>query len=108
MSQLGRKTWLFTLLVITSYMLSSSTTCVGVNPIVRAAILNNLSIIQNLLLVHFKSKDDDLGTQIMASNKTYEWEFRENIFKSTLFYCAFNWGNVVAIFDMFIAKRDEP
>ncbi|GMN29002.1 hypothetical protein TIFTF001_046290 [Ficus carica] len=89
-------------------MLNSSTTCQGVNPTVRVTILNNLSNIQNLLIVHCKSKDDDLRTQIVASNKTYEWEFRVNIFKSALFYCAFNWGNVAATFDMFIAKRDEP
>ena len=89
-------------------MLSNRTTCLGVNPKVRVTILNNLSNIQNLLLIHCKSKDDDVGTQIVAFNKTYECEFRVNLFKSTLFYGAFNWGNVAAPFDMFIAKRDEP
>jgi hypothetical protein len=35
--------------------------------------------------VHCKSKDDNLGDHVIHNNEYYHWEFRPNIWGTTLF-----------------------
>ena len=44
------------------------------------------------LIVDCKSKDDDLGVQLLHHDKTFEFNFKNNIFGSTLFFCSFQWN----------------
>ncbi|KAK9142268.1 hypothetical protein Syun_011668 [Stephania yunnanensis] len=41
--------------------------------------------------LHCKSKDDDLGPQVLAYQQEFTWKFRGNIFATTLFWCNMDW-----------------
>ncbi|XP_027188110.1 S-protein homolog 5-like [Cicer arietinum] len=58
------------------------------------------------LIVHCKSGDDDLGIQNLPTGGQKYWTFRPNIFGTTLFYCYFNWDNMVMSVEVFNDKHD--
>ncbi|CAF2261920.1 unnamed protein product [Brassica rapa subsp. trilocularis] len=60
-----------------------------------------------VLTVHCKSKDDDLGVHMVASKTDYHFSFQPNIWKTTLFFCSFQWNDQVKQFDIFDAPRDQ-
>lgn len=41
------------------------------------------------LVIHCKSKDDDLGEKHIAVGNHYYWMFKENFWQTTLFWCNF-------------------
>ncbi|KAL7105781.1 hypothetical protein ACP275_07G066900 [Erythranthe tilingii] len=45
------------------------------------------------LEVHCASKDDDLGHRFLSSGEVFSWNFRVNIFETTLYFCHF-WSGV--------------
>ncbi|CAN0897800.1 S-protein homolog 1 [Linum grandiflorum] len=49
-------------------------------------VINELSK-SKPLLVHCKSKDDDMGIHWVGPNGEYEWRFKPKIFGNTLFWC---------------------
>lgn len=49
-------------------------------------IVNGLTNGQNLL-VHCKSKDDDLGEKNLSVGTEFNWSFTVNIWNTTLFWC---------------------
>ncbi|CAK7349461.1 unnamed protein product [Dovyalis caffra] len=51
--------------------------------------------------VHCKSKDDDLGRHTLSSYKIYEFSFRANYFRSTLFFCNLWYRDHHVVFDAF-------
>ncbi|CAN1189809.1 S-protein homolog 1 [Linum perenne] len=57
------------------------------NPYHYVEVWNHLSDPKASLLVHCKSKDDDLGVHHIKFNNKYEWRFRDSIFYNTLFWC---------------------
>lgn len=40
-----------------------------------------------MLSIHCKSKDDDLGLRYLDVRTQFTWSFRENLWSSTLFWC---------------------
>ncbi|KAL0551251.1 hypothetical protein IC582_010337 [Cucumis melo] len=44
-----------------------------------------------LLGIHCRSKQDDLGVNVVSSDKSYSFNFRPNVWGTTLFYCVFEW-----------------
>ncbi|KAJ9182191.1 hypothetical protein P3X46_006214 [Hevea brasiliensis] len=54
-------------------------------------IINDLN--QDVLNVHCKSKDDDLGAHKLQVKEKFHFTFRVNLWGTTLFWCNFNWGN---------------
>uniref|UniRef100_A0A0D3DIV3 S-protein homolog n=1 Tax=Brassica oleracea var. oleracea TaxID=109376 RepID=A0A0D3DIV3_BRAOL len=60
-----------------------------------------------VLTVHCKSKDNDLGVHMVAAKTDYHFSFQPNIWKTTLFFCSFQWNNQVKQFDIFDAPRDQ-
>jgi hypothetical protein len=44
------------------------------------------------VIVHCKSKDDDLGLHTISNEQEYQWSFKPNIFETTLFYCYVSWA----------------
>ena len=54
----------------------------------KVVIFNQLNPGQTLL-VHCKSKDDDLGDHLLKVDEQYLWEFKENIISTTRFWCTF-------------------
>ncbi|KAK8512673.1 hypothetical protein V6N13_082792 [Hibiscus sabdariffa] len=59
------------------------------------------------LTVLCKSKDDDLGTHVLAYRQHYEFSFHRNIFQKTLFFCGMQWNGTVYRFDVYDGERDE-
>ncbi|CAN1199958.1 S-protein homolog 3 [Linum perenne] len=62
------------------------------------------------LSVHCKSKNDDLGQQVLPSKQSWGWHFIPNFFGKTLYFCSFNWaGNADGLkyFDVYKQKRDH-
>ena len=53
----------------------------------QVTILNDL--MDSTLMVHCKSKDNDLGEHVIVSGDKWYWMFKENIWQTTLFWCNF-------------------
>ena len=68
-------------------------------------ITNDLGTGANLTH-HCKSKDDDLGTHVLAPNQLFEWGFRPNFWGTTLYYCQFWFGSETHWFNIYVEKRD--
>ncbi|KAK8614893.1 hypothetical protein V6N13_068682 [Hibiscus sabdariffa] len=70
-------------------------------------VVNGLSN-NKILLVHCKSKDDDLGEHHLSVGSETNWDFRENIWLSTKFWCfvASESDHVSADFDVFWNDHD--
>lgn len=63
-------------------------------------------IVNMNLSVHCKSKDDDLGVQVLPTNQTFEFTFWTNILGSTRFWCSFSWADQFKYLDIFVQRRD--
>ncbi|KAL7616033.1 hypothetical protein Lser_V15G02802 [Lactuca serriola] len=66
--------------------------------------INVCNLIPNeKVLVHCKSKDNDIGgVQTIGWNESVHWQFCENIVSpSTLYFCHIWWGNSEQVFDVF-------
>ncbi|KAL4012672.1 hypothetical protein IC575_029782 [Cucumis melo] len=53
----------------------------------KVTITNNIA--DSNLVVHCKSKDNDLGKQVIKQGGKYSWTFKENLWSTTLFWCNF-------------------
>ncbi|XP_050211377.1 S-protein homolog 5-like [Mercurialis annua] len=58
------------------------------------------------LIVHCKSKNDDLGKHLLHDQETFKFSFVPNIWGSTLFYCGFTWSDQFKWFDIYVESRD--
>lgn len=71
------------------------TTCLSISfPLpnkMHVTITNRLPGSDPPLYLHCKSRDNDLGTHILLFNQSYDWSFRMNWPKTTLFSCDFWW-----------------
>lgn len=85
----------------------------GLPPFWRDTIITMTNCIGNKgksgppLTVHCKSKQDDLGSHMVPFKQDYHFKFQTNIWKSTLFFCSFQWNNQFKHFDIFDAPRDQ-
>ncbi|KAK8512674.1 hypothetical protein V6N13_082791 [Hibiscus sabdariffa] len=59
------------------------------------------------LTVHCKSKDDNLGTHVLAYRQHYDFSFHRHIFRETLFFCGMQWNGTVYRFDIYDQDRDD-
>lgn len=64
-------------------------------------IINNINNKTDELIVHCKSADDDLGEHFLDKDDDWHWKFRVNFFRSTLFFCHLQWGEVRKRFTVF-------
>jgi len=55
----------------------------------------------SVLNAHYKSKDDDLSERVLAKQAQFNWSFRMNFSRTTLFWCNFNSSNGHASFEVF-------
>lgn len=80
--------------VILLYILGMGQACLGIKIGERyhVYIVNDLN--QDVLYVHCKSKDDDLGSHGLQVKDKFHFTFRVNVWGTTLFWCNFNWGNI--------------
>lgn len=59
------------------------------------------------VVVHCKSKDDDLGNHTVARNQDYHFDFCTNSY-TTLFFCNIWWENKHIVFDAFHQTWRKP
>lgn len=57
--------------------------------------------------IHCKSKDDDLGPHVIGPYGHYSWEFKVNVWGTTLFFCSVSWRDGCGVYDLYKARRDE-
>lgn len=70
----------------------------------RVHVVNSLPDNSNLLNVHCKSKNDDLGVHTFGVGQQYSFHFCESFFKNTLFACHLQWGTRSVGFEGFSSK----
>ncbi|XP_038896432.1 S-protein homolog 1-like [Benincasa hispida] len=67
-------------------------------------IVNRLSYLG--MLAHCQSKDDDLGYRHMLKNgDEFQWNFRENFWRTTLFWCCVERPDAYVSFEVFWPER---
>lgn len=64
-------------------------------------IVNNITSRTGELIVRCKSADDDLQDRYMYKGEDWQWQFRVNFFRSTLFSCDARWGQLKKSFNAF-------
>ncbi|XP_024195692.1 S-protein homolog 5, partial [Rosa chinensis] len=60
------------------------------------------------LIVHCKSKNDDLGDHTLWINQEFRWYFGLNFWFTTLFYCNFKWDSQEKHIDVFNTPDESP
>ncbi|OVA13123.1 Plant self-incompatibility S1 [Macleaya cordata] len=65
------------------------------NPKTHVYVTNSLPKDTNMV-IHCKSKDDDLGEHSIPYNQTYTWSFHLNYSRSTLFWCRIGYWDAKA------------
>ncbi|KAE9587760.1 hypothetical protein Lal_00022051 [Lupinus albus] len=59
------------------------------------------------LTVHCKSKDVDLGVQVLKYDEEFKFQFKPNFWPTTLYFCGFTWDSNLHWFDIYDQRRDE-
>ncbi|KAA0067970.1 hypothetical protein IC582_020086 [Cucumis melo] len=73
----------------------------------RIHVVNGLN--NETLLVHCKSKDDDLGIHnLVSKGEEFQWTFKVNFFGTTLFWCYLQKPNFSVSFESFWVEKSHP
>lgn len=64
-------------------------------------MINNIENSNEELIAECKSADDDLGQHFLDSGEDWNWRFRVNFFRSTLYFCHLQWGEMEKRFTVF-------
>ncbi|CAI0394839.1 unnamed protein product [Linum tenue] len=56
-------------------------------PSVQESVYITNHLTKRVLIVHCRSTDTDLGAHAVAVGASFHWNFRENIFGGTFFWC---------------------
>src|SRR4051812_21623774 len=96
-------------LLIQKLLLLSLLTLLSINYVLgkKHVKISNYLEDKSDLTVHCKSKNDDIGANVLHYSDSYNFQFNDNIFGTTLFFCSFQWDNEFQWFDIYIAKRDS-
>ncbi|KAK9292956.1 hypothetical protein L1049_020938 [Liquidambar formosana] len=80
------------------------------NPKVRVYLINELGPGKKLT-INCKEKNNDLGWHQISYREMYEWHFRINLWRTTLFWCNLSWHKsgvtYYGSFKIYDAERDE-
>ncbi|OWM90740.1 hypothetical protein CDL15_Pgr021045 [Punica granatum] len=71
----------------------------------HVVIINDLPFDADLT-VHCKSKDDDLGVQLLRPQGRFQFHFYPSFWRNTLFFCSFKWTGGFHYYDIYVQKRD--
>ncbi|GAV91251.1 Self-incomp_S1 domain-containing protein, partial [Cephalotus follicularis] len=63
--------------------------------------------IQSNVIVHCKSKDDDLGVRVLSQGNYFGFTFNINLWRTTLFFCGFTSQYGRGVYDIVKARRDS-
>ncbi|MCL7046777.1 hypothetical protein MKW94_020701 [Papaver nudicaule] len=77
---------------------------------IHASVTNEISEGVELH-IHCKSKDTDFGDHTLINGAKFSWNFKINIFVTTLYWCNMSWTNVdgkyvQGSYNMYVARRD--
>lgn len=107
--QLLQIQWLpvFSVLLIMSITSGSDEANSFKQPITYVHITNDLRP-DLALTFHCKSKNNDLGIQVLHFNGNFQFHFRPDFWGTTQYYCSFEWKYTLHYFDIYITQRDHP
>ncbi|KAL0560277.1 hypothetical protein IC582_000677 [Cucumis melo] len=92
------------LLVLVAMVVVQPCTAVPIpHPRWHIHVVNGLS--NETLLVHCKSRDDDLGIQHLVKGAEFHWTFRVSLFGRTLFWCYLEKPNFSVSFESFWVEK---
>ncbi|KAF7844660.1 S-protein-like protein 2-like [Senna tora] len=106
MSQSFRITTLLPTTLTVLLLLASESSNVVVHAKTHVRVYNGLDH-GNILTVHCKSSDDDIGTLVVRPGGFFEFSFKVDFFFTTLFHCTFQWPGVTHRFDIYDAVRED-
>ncbi|ESQ29278.1 hypothetical protein EUTSA_v10023840mg [Eutrema salsugineum] len=72
----------------------------------HVVIINKL-VTRATLTVHCRNKGDDKGFISLGPGQSFDFRFRVNLRKTTVYTCNFAWPGNTATFDIFRADRDD-
>ncbi|CAH8392718.1 unnamed protein product [Eruca vesicaria subsp. sativa] len=72
----------------------------------HVVIINKL-VTRATLIVHCKNKGEDKGVISLGPGDSFDFRFRVNLRKTTVYTCSFAWPGNTATFDIFRADRDD-
>ncbi|XP_057773801.1 S-protein homolog 29-like [Salvia miltiorrhiza] len=84
-----------------AFLGSSRASGIGIFQSYEVHMINNIVNSTDELLVSCKSADDDLGEHFLDNGDDWSWKFRVNFFRSTLFFCHLQWGDLRKRFNAF-------
>ncbi|KAL3620069.1 hypothetical protein CASFOL_034981 [Castilleja foliolosa] len=91
--------------VVFLLLLNASLHELSLGHITTVRVYNNLGYGISLTL-HCKSKDDDLGIQVLDNEDSFEWRFHPNWLGTTLFFCSMESNDKNGAFDIYKDERD--
>lgn len=92
--------------ILASFVVLTSGDTESIFDQVQVDITNRLGSGKNLT-IHCRSKDDDLGEEVVENGGVYAWSFKTNAWGTTLFYCDLNWEGMSGFsFDAYSFRRD--
>lgn len=97
MVSFSQKMLLLSLIISSMCMMSNA---------VRRRHVNITNKIGKNISVRCRSKNDDLHEHLLRNDQTYSFSFKNNIFRTTLFFCRFTWDDKLHCFNIYDAHRD--
>ncbi|WCJ19280.1 Plant self-incompatibility protein S1 family [Euphorbia peplus] len=76
------------------------------NALTTVKIRNTLDAAKDLL-IHCRSKTDDLGEHLLHFEDSYFFSFQPNFIDPSGFYCSFKWDSRTRWFDFYSHRRDH-
>ncbi|KAL0736900.1 hypothetical protein Bca4012_013110 [Brassica carinata] len=73
----------------------------------KHVIIFNKLVTRATLFVHCKNKGEDKGVFYLGPGDSFDFRFRVNLRKTTVYTCSFAWPNNTATSDIFRADRDD-
>ncbi|KAK6911251.1 Plant self-incompatibility S1 [Dillenia turbinata] len=73
----------------------------------KRAHLTMQNTMSDIVDVHCKSGEDDLGVLTLQPSQTFSFTFRPSAIAVTLFCCSFKWNNMLKYFDIYDESRDR-
>lgn len=94
-------------LITTTFFFVSSTLSLNqkswISPRIHMRIISGVPNNPKPLLIHCKSKDDDLGPHVLKTGEELDWHFGLDFFLRSVFTCSFNWDSKEQIIVVFKA-----
>ncbi|KAF8114149.1 hypothetical protein N665_0040s0005 [Sinapis alba] len=99
---------IFMLISILIFHATISFASAGLLPLsAKHVIIFNRLITRVTLVVHCRNKGEDKGVISLRPGDSFDFRFRVNLRKTTVYTCSFVWSNITATFDIFRADRDD-